>query len=263
MDEIEKTVETEEKPQPEAEPEKPEKPEAEGEEKPQEDAPAKEEGDGTATEAAATSEEQKPEEKHKRAGGWQRKIDRLERENAALIAKLTAPPSGQPPAATAPAGGTAEDKAAEYFRALARQELAAAKAEEQQMEAQAQFERRMREAQAAHPDFDEVILSADAPVSPALRQVILTSEHGPDIMYQLASNPAELARLSALPPLDAARAIGRLEAKLPSSTPAPKTKPSVRPPAPPTTVNGSPASTRRLEDLPMSEYKRAFRSGQR
>jgi hypothetical protein len=33
-------------------------------------------------------------------------------------------------------------------------------------------------------------------------------------MYQLAKSPAELARLSALPPLDAAREIGRLEAKL-------------------------------------------------
>lgn len=253
--ETEKTVEAEEtKPAEEVEkpegeetpPEEPKGDDADGEEKPEDEAKA----------VGAV------EEKHKRAGGWQRKIERLERENAALVAKLTAPPAGQPPA-VANAGATAEEKAAEYIDNLVMQRLAKREAEQQQRDAQAQFNQRMADARAAKPDFDEVILSADAPVSPALQQVILTSEHGPDIMYQLASNPAELARLSALPPLDAARAIGRLEAKLSSSTPAQKTKPSVRPPAPPTNVNGSAASTRRLEDLPISEYKRAFRSGQR
>jgi hypothetical protein len=57
-------------------------------------------------------------------------------------------------------------------------------------------------------------------VSP-LGQALLTSEHGPAIMYQLAKSPAELARISALPPLDAAREIGRLEAKLASVYPGP------------------------------------------
>lgn len=255
-DESDTTVETEElKPQEEiAEPEG----QPEGEEKPPEETEAKAEGDA---EPAEKSEEPKPDDKHKRAGGWQRKIDRLERENAALIAKITAP-SGAPPAQDAGAQ-TAEEKAAEYIDNLVAQRLAKVDAERQQREAQAKFQQRMAEARAASPDFDEVILSADAPVSAAVQQVLLTSEQGPAIMYQLASNPAELARLSALPPLEAAREIGRLEARLASSTPPPKPKPAVRPPAPPTNVTGTAPATRNLEGLSMADYKRAFRSGQR
>ena len=38
-------------------------------------------------------------------------------------------------------------------------------------------------------DFDDVVNSADVPVSPLVREVILTSDNGPEIMYALSRNP--------------------------------------------------------------------------
>jgi hypothetical protein len=206
--------------------------------------------------------EEKPEDKHRRAGGWQRKIERLERQNQMLVEQLSAtrPTQPQTPAPT----DKAKDPSAqveEYVSNLVAQRLAAEREQERHARAQAEFQRRTQEVRAANPDFDEVVMSANVPVSQALQQALLTSEQGPAIMYQLASNPAELARLSALPPLDAAREIGRLEAKA-SSTPAPeKPKPASRPPAPPTNAGGTASASRgSLESLPIAEYKRAFRS---
>lgn len=211
--------------------------------------------------AAATEE---PEEKRKRVGGWQRKIDRLERQNQQLLDQL-----GQRPAQ--PQGGqpakdqTPEEKATAYIDGLVEQRLTKRDQERQQRAAQAEFSRRTAEVRARRPDFDELIDSvAHIPVSQAVNEALLISERPGDIMCELASNPAELARISALPPIAAAREIGRLEAQLTSSTPPPvKPKSAIRPPAPPTSVNGSASSTRSLEDLPLSDYKRAYRSGRR
>jgi hypothetical protein len=205
----------------------------------------------------------KADDKHKRQGGWQRKIERLERQNQLLTEQLSViRPTQQP--APGQQERTPDEKAADWVKGLVDKEIEAREQFRRQQDAQARFQQRTSEVRAKHPDFDDVLLSAEVPVSPALSEALLTSDHGPEIMYQLASNPAELARLSALPPLAAAREIGRLEAKV-SSTPAPKstTKPATRPPAPPTNVNGSTSSTRNLDDLPISEYKRAFRSGRR
>jgi hypothetical protein len=250
--------------QPQAEEAQPEAQEGQQQEAPAEEAPpegaeAKPE-EGAEEEKPEGQEEARAEEKHRRAGGWQRKIERLERElemERQFRAQLQQG-TQQPAKEKSP-----EEKAAEYLDGLVSKRLAERDAQQQQAAQQAEFQRRAAEVRAAHPDFDEVVLAADAPVSPALQEALLTSDSGPAIMYQLAKSPAELARLSALPPLAAAREIGRLEAKLASSTSAPKPKSAARPPAPPTSVNGSASSTRSLDDLPLSEYKRAYRSGRR
>lgn len=221
--------------------------------------------DGETQPANDTTEQPKAEDKHRRAGGWQRKIERLERQNQLLMEQLAANrPAPAPSQPEKPKDVAAQME--EYVANVVEQRLAARQAQEAQTRAQAEFQRRTAEVRAAHPDFDDVVLASDLPVTPAVQQALLTSEHGPAIMYQLASNPAELARLNALPALDAAREIGRLEAQRASSTAAPKTqfKSATRPPAPPTSVGGTASSTRSLEDLPISEYKRAMnRSGRR
>jgi hypothetical protein len=217
-------------------------------------------GDNKAVQQADTDE------KRKRAGGWQRKIERLERMNEHLLQQLGGQrPQGNGQAAQPGKEKTAEEKAAEYIDSLVEQRLSKREQERQAQAAQSDFQRRTAEVRAQNPDFDDVIMSAaDIHVSEGVTQALLTSEHGPAMMYQLAKSPAELARISALPPIAAAREIGRLEARLTSGTPAPKTtKPAIRPPVPPTSVNGSTPSTRNLDDLPISEYKRAYRSGRR
>lgn len=227
--------------------------------------PADTEADGDQPpDAEAKGGEQEPEEKRKRAGGWQRKIERQERQIQLLTEQLSRG-QGQPAPVVKPdKDKTAEEKTAEYIDNLVEQRLVARETQQRQKTVVKDFQRRTAEVRAAHDDFDDVVPSADIPIQSALGQALLTSEHGPAIMYQLAKSPAELARLSALPPLDAAREIGRLEAKLSSSTPPGKTNGTAkRPPAPPTSVKGSTSNTRSLEDLPMSDYKRAYRSGRR
>jgi hypothetical protein len=258
------TEQPEEDTEPEGENHDEEKPAEEGEEKPEGGEEVEAAGGEGEKDTAAAPE---PEEKEKKVGGWQRRIAKLERQNEQLLAQLTAQlPAQRPtqPAAKPDAEKSPDEKAAEFVRALARQEREEFEQQRQEQAKVAEFHRRTAEVRAAHSDFDDVLLAADMPISPGLRQALLTSEYGPAIMYALAKNPGELSRLCDLPPLEAAREVGRLEARQTSSTASPKTtKPALRPPAPPTSVNGSASSTRSLDDLPLSEYKRAYRSGRR
>jgi hypothetical protein len=224
------------------------------------------EGEEPAPESAEKPAE-KPAEKHKRAGGWERKIQKLEREREILLEQLAAQRGEKPAEKPSDKPKTPDEQVADFIAAQVQKQLAAEREAAAQREAEAAFQERVKAARAEHPDFDDVIEGAShVTVSPAVAQALLTSKHSARIMYKLAANPAELARVSALPPFDAAREIGRLEAELASSTAAPSkpTRSASRPPAPPTSVSGSPTpTTRSLDDLPMSEYKRAFRSGRR
>lgn len=260
--ETEAPPEQTETPEPEAPEEKPpetEEPPPETEEPPAEakadDAPDDSEEDET---TPPPGEEEK---RRRSRGGFNRKLERLERQNQILLEQL-AGNRPQPPQQTPGKEKTAEEKAAEYIDSLVEQRLAKKEAEREQRETVAKFQEHTQAVKQAHPDFEEVLESvADIPVPQALQEALLTSEQGPAIMYQLAKNPAELARISALRPFEAAREIGRFEAKLASGATPPKPKPSaIRPPVPPTNVAGKKPSTGNLEDLPLAEYKRALRS---
>lgn len=248
---------------PEAEPKEPqgEEPEAAPESpeaKPESEKPEDDEAEEQKAEAA--------EEKGRSRGGWKRKLERQERLIETLAAQLNshraAAPQQAQPDASKPSDPAAQVQ--EYIRAEARAVLEAERAREQQARAQADFQKRMQEVKAAHPDFEEALEDVSHIPVPAHVQQMLTGPQGPDLMYVLAKNPAELDRISRLAPLDAARELGRLEAKA-SSTPAPKTpiKSAPRPPVPPTNVSGKSSGARNLDDLPLADYKRAYRSGRR
>lgn len=211
-------------------------------------------------ESAAAAEEKR----RNRATGYQRKLLKKDTEIEFLRAQL-AQLQGQPKPTESAKELSPEEKLAEYMRNEVRQQLERERAAERQRAEVAAFQQRVAEFAAKTPDYEEAIEDvAHIPVPREVQEAILTSERSPEIMYSLAKNPAELARISALPPLRAALEIGRLAEKLSAGAATPsKPKPSVRPPAPPTTVSGKSASTRSLEDLPISEYKRRFRSGER
>lgn len=216
--------------------------------------------------APAEGEEAPPEadpkpESHKRAGGWQRKIDRLERERQVLLEQLAR--TGQAPQpVTPPKAKTPNEEVIEYVDALVQKQLADAEAKRQQQAAQAAFQARAAEFRTKHPDFDEVVESVGhIPVPPYLNEAILTSEQNAGIIYALASNPAELARISALPPLVAIREVGRLEAKLASGTatpakpnpaPAPR-KPAAPAPITPVTSRG-PTTVKAPDQMSYEEF---------
>jgi hypothetical protein len=106
-------------------------------------------------------------------------------------------------------------------------------------------------ARKAIPDYDAVLKSAkNAPVAPHVEGLLLESDKAPLLAYHLAKNPDKLERLNALPPVAAAREIGRLEARL--SLPNPnKATAAPKPIAP---VKGGASPTKAPAEMSMEEY---------
>ncbi len=64
-------------------------------------------------------------------------------------------------------------------------------------------------------DFQDVLSEVDdIQLSPAVREILLTADNGPELAYELAKNREEYARVCKLPSLAAAREMGKLEARL-------------------------------------------------
>jgi hypothetical protein len=132
-----------------------------------------------------------------------------------MLQRSTPPPPAAPPDKPL----TEREKAAKEFNDLVGQEvqrrLERHQAQQRQAQQQADLQRQMAEARSRHEDFDDVLADVShITVPPHVGDLILNAEAKAEIMYSLAKSPAELARISALPPLVAAREIGRLEAKL-------------------------------------------------
>lgn len=256
--------------------EKPEAEKPEGEEVPKADAEAKgEEGEGEAAGPGDGEEGEKPdakaEGKHKRENGHQRTARRAARLEAEVqfLREQMAQMAQRPQAEGEKAKATPEQQAAEQLNALINQRVQQALAQRDQETASRQVEQKWQEQleAAGEDEAHEVrafLGNVRQSMAPGpLKEALLTSEYAPKIISSLLGNPLELARISALPEGRAAAEIGRLEAKLAAGAAPQKTKAAVRPPAPPTSVNGSASSTRSIDDLPISEYKRAYRSGRR
>lgn len=127
----------------------------------------------------------------------------------------------------------------EYAEALAEwsTEQALINRDKQEAERRAQEERnkvldswnkRLNDAKADLPDFDDMVASSDVVVSDHIRDAILESDVGPQILYHLAENPELADKLNSGSPISALRQIGRLEAQFErKEAPVAETKPSV------------------------------------
>lgn len=202
---------------------------------------------------AKTDEEPKP---PKKKGGFQKKIVKLEQEKeywrqealrAQTNAKPTEPAKPIMDTSTRP---KASDFAThdEYLESLvdwkADQKIAAINSKRQQDEAKNQVQTKFQTHNArvesfkeTHEDFDETMENVNTiPMSLAVQESILDSDHGPEMMYALASDPKEFKRICSLPPLQAAREMGKLETKfIKSTSTTPETK-TTRAPKPVTPV---------------------------
>ena len=240
---------------------------------PQEEEP-KEETEGELE--AKTDEEPKP---PKKKGGFQKKIVKLEQEKeywrqealrAQTNAKPTEPAKPIMDTSTRP---KASDFAThdEYLESLvdwkADQKIAAINSKRQQDEAKNQVQTKFQTHNArvesfkeTHEDFDETMENVNTiPMSLAVQESILDSDHGPEMMYALASDPKEFKRICSLPPLQAAREMGKLETKFIKPTSASSDPKTTRAPKPVTPVRTRGASVPKdLSDpnLPYEEFKR-------
>ncbi len=208
----------------------------------------------------------------RRKGGYQKKIDKLTAKIRALEGQLAQPAGVKPAenketAASQPQPDpnepnalkpkpTLEDCASieeftekltdwkaderEFAKKLAErkqahQDLAKASADA--------WEAKQSDARTRHADYDDVLKTTTGIVLPRhVQAAILESDLGADIAYELANDHTELKRIAGLSVLAAARAIGKIEARLEaqaSTEATPTSKPKVtNAPKPPSTVSG-------------------------
>jgi len=91
---------------------------------------------------------------------------------------------------------------------------------------------KVQKAKASMPDFDDIVASSDVVVNDDIRDAILESDVGPQILYHLAENDDVAKRIAGLTPKQALREIGKLEARFEAKETAPQTTPITRSKAP-------------------------------
>jgi hypothetical protein len=227
--------------------------------------------------------EEKPKEEKKKKSGFKKRIERFERrlsekereiehwKNEAM--KKSEPKQSQE---TAKPNEDGKPKASqfetheEFTEALTDWKLEQRdlkrKLEEQKKQAQSaqekaltDFRSKAQEFAKSHDDFEDVLESVDdIPLSIGLHESILSSDLGPQVMYELSKNRKELERINKLTPLAAAREIGKIEALI--SKPEPKTKNTTKAPSPVKPVGGKADKATRKSiydpNLSQAEYEK-------
>jgi hypothetical protein len=114
---------------------------------------------------------------------------------------------------------------------MKRQEAEAKEAAERQKVID-QWASKVEKAKSSLPDFDDIVASSDVVVNDDIRDAILESDVGPQILYHLAENDEVAKKIAGLSPKQALREIGKLEARFEAKPEAEKPAPIVKSKAP-------------------------------
>jgi hypothetical protein len=87
-------------------------------------------------------------------------------------------------------------------------------AQRTQQEVDVKWENQTKAAVTKYPDFHEVVSNPQLPISDTVALALKSSEQGADVAYFLGTNLTEAARINALPPIQAAMALGQIAATL-------------------------------------------------
>jgi hypothetical protein len=147
-------------------------------------------------------------------------------------------------------------KEAEREAETARKEAEGINQRERQA-ARESFEAQVEDAKTRYADYDAVARAPDVPVSDTMADLIVTSEQGPDVLYFLGKNRALAAQIAQMSQVEAARAIGRIEASLN----APKPRTETKAPTPISPVRGSASAGREPAKMSFAEFKAWRESG--
>ena len=131
----------------------------------------------------------------------------------------------------------------EYARALAEysaeqalknrdKQEAERKANEEEQKLIQNWQSKLEVTKAELPDYEDMVASSDVVVSDPIRDAILESDVGPQILYHLAENDDVAKRISGLSAKQALREIGKLEARFEAKETKPEPTPIVRSKAP-------------------------------
>lgn len=144
-----------------------------------------------------------------------------------------------------------ESEASEYQRQIEEREQA------RKTELAQSWADQMAEARQRYTDFDQVVGDQSLPITDVGAEIIASSDHGADVAYYLGSNRAEAAAIAKMNPLDQARALGSIEARL--STPKPNKTSST--PEPINPVKGKGSASKDVSKMSFAEYKAAREAG--
>lgn len=113
------------------------------------------------------------------------------------------------------------------------------------------FNDRLDEAREKISDFDKVLGEAKGrEVKPHVTELVIESEKGGLLAYYLAKNPAELTKLNGMSEREAAKTVGKLEARLTLA----KSKTATSAPAPARQVAGAAAPSADPSKMTMEDY---------
>jgi hypothetical protein len=161
----------------------------------------------------------------------------------ARLAVLERQPAPQAPKVDEEPQPSQFNDAFEYAKALAeytadqrigemrRQDAEAKQAQERQKVIET-WASKVQAAKASMPDFDDIVASSDVVVNDDIRDAILESDVGPQILYHLAENDDVAKRIAGLSPKQALREIGKLEARFEVKETKPEPTPITRSKAP-------------------------------
>lgn len=229
------------------------------------------ETDGDDPAAAGDDEREEPREPrpNRARRRMQDRIDELTRDKYELHRQLEETRTGRKPAAAPPADD-AEPKPEDfksYDDYLVAKAIRKVDADLKAREAQAAADREAEAArarglkwsqavEAAHlryEDIDDILNDRTLPVSPAMADAIKDAgEAGVDVLHWLSGHREDALRIAKLPPLAAARELGKIEATL--AKPAPKKTTAAPDPIKP--VGGKDAVVRDPDKLSTDEWMR-------
>lgn len=232
----------------------------------------------------------KEDQKPKKRSGFQRRIDKFQKklserdQEIEQLRKAVASGAGKPLEQTAQEtknetvskpDPASFDSHQDYVEALTdwkieqREKVREINAKEAQFKTEYQkqvsaFQSKVSEFSKSTPDFNDVISDVDdVPLRESIQDALLTSDLGPQLMYELSKNRAELLRINSMSPLAAAREIGKIEARLSQNLDSPKTKEvkltKTPPPIEPVGSKSAGKTFKSPEDMTIEEY-RAWRT---
>lgn len=211
-----------------------------------------------ATVAESTEEVQEPEQQEDEKSFTQTELDsiigkRLARERRHWERQQTAPE----PLPEVPEGEIRKEdyeNEDEFTQAKIQQGVAKALADRDQNAVIEKFAEREEEAIEKYPDYvEKVIKNESLPITEIMAEVIRTLEVGPEVALHLADNAKDAARIAKMPPLQQARELGVIEAKV-SAEPPPKEK--TKAPAPITPIRGKSGGEKKPGDMSDAEYRK-------
>lgn len=100
----------------------------------------------------------------------------------------------------------------------------AAKRDADQKQVVDNFMKRQTDFKTAQPDYEEVLGASEVKVSDQMREAIVDSDVGPQILYHLAKNPEVAEKLGKMTVSGMLREVGKLEAKLSGGAASPTAK---------------------------------------